>query len=368
MNRIPFCFAIIAGFAAAVLGTAAASAGEWQELSQDNQSWDQCSHEFVGSIERGDLVNYLNEAYQREEYVRRLCLNSPGGSLSEVLDVVEAFSFSTRVRSGEECSSACAILFMFGISPGANSLFPDRILEPGAKLGFHSPFITSGQASKVGSSDAFRVAIQISKLLADRSYTTITVDGPAVPPELLALVLGTPADQMRYIDRIGELQLLNIETDWSRDKDVRVENSRESVITVLKRICVTSYALTFRRALTKQGYAFDDLVEWVSKTLRDDEIDVHTLHHVPVDGDFPGRYESMMTGPFHHPHWNSAGAAMYCNPTLAYQADGERIRVEDSYVDFDLIQGRDLSTIAGSTQTYKEVTAGLVPLDTVYAE
>lgn len=358
----------ILGFVMAALVNAPSDAGEWQKLPQDNQSWDQCSHVFSGRIERGDLVDYLNDAYQREEYVRRLCLNSPGGSLSEVLDVVEEFSFSTRVRTGEECSSACAILFMFGLSPGANSLFPDRILEPGAKLGFHSPFITSGQASKVGSTDAFRVAIQISKLLADRSYTTITVDGPAVPPELLALVLGTPADQMRYIDRLGELQLLNIETDWSRDTNVRVENTREGVIAVLNRICVTSYALTFRRALTKQGYAFDDLVEWVNTTLQDGEIDVHALNHVPVDGDYPGRYEGMMTGPFSHPHWNSAGAAMYCQPTLAYEADGEQLHVVDSYVDFELIQGRDLSTIADPTQSYKEVTAGLIPLDTIYAE
>lgn len=360
-KRLFVCIAVL-------LLTIPAYAGEWKELDYDG-SWNKCSHEFSGKINRGDMIDYLMDLESRKEGVWRLCLNSTGGSLEEVLEVVKNYSFSTRVKSGDECSSACAVLFMFGLSFGANSPRPDRVLEPGARLGFHSPFITIDRKVRVGAKDAFKVAIEISKLLADRSYTTITYDGPAVPPELLALMLGTPADQMYYVNRVGELQLLSIETTWSDGgKTVRVNNSREDIIKVLTRICVSSFALTFRRSLTEDGYSFDDLLDWIRSN--SSEIEVHHLNHVPVEGDLAGRYEGLLTGPFSHPHWNSAGAQMYCQPTIAYKPSGDKLDVTDSYVDFDLLFSRneDMSTIPAPTEAYKEVVGGLIPLDTIYAE
>ncbi|MEX0343946.1 MAG: hypothetical protein AB3N20_03420 [Rhizobiaceae bacterium] len=369
MIRLQPLFKFVFCLALSSIAFSPAKAGEWTELPFDG-AWRECSHLFSGKIERGDLVNYLQELSERQEGVFRLCLNSPGGSLSEVLEVAKEFSFRTRVRSGDRCESACAILFMFGLGFGANSPFPDRMMDPGAKLGFHSPFIAG--KTRVGATAAFKVAIEISKLLADRSYTTITTEGPAVPPELLSLVLGTPADQMRYVETIGELQLLSIEPTRSPYENVVIRKSKKSLIATMKRICASSYALTFRRSLTEEGYSFDDLVKWVETMLQENDdfanMEVHRIKHIAVEGDRPGRYEGMLTGPFNHPHWNSAGAQLYCQPTLAFQPEGNRIRITDFYVNFDFAGGSDLSRIAEHTQTYKEVTAGLLPIDTVYSD
>lgn len=78
------------------------------------------------------------------------------------------FYFGTRIRGRDECLSSCAILFMFGQAFGANSPYPSRQMAPGAWLGFHSPFIRDG-ASSASDAEVFRVALQVAKLLADRS-------------------------------------------------------------------------------------------------------------------------------------------------------------------------------------------------------
>jgi hypothetical protein len=72
-----------------------------------------------------DLANVL----ARNPSIRRLELDSPGGYMSEGLAaaaLVTKYSLSTSVR--HRCASACALVFISG---------RERVLAPGAKLGFH---------------------------------------------------------------------------------------------------------------------------------------------------------------------------------------------------------------------------------------
>lgn len=241
--------------------------GDWISLERKDE-FNGCNYAFMGEIKKGDLLSLLNDQEFVSGYRSTICLNSPGGSLGEVYDFIRraeegGLGFATRVRSEDQCLSACAILFMFGQSYGANSPIPDRFMEPGARLGFHSPFIPGTLSSQVEGGEAFRIALDVAKLLVDRSYTAITIEGAALPSEIVALILGTPGDKMRIVDAIGELKLLNIRTiDY--ENGILVPFTREGILSLLQRVCASSYALTFRQYIVKDGYSFDEIVDYVN--------------------------------------------------------------------------------------------------------
>lgn len=353
-----------------------AFAGEWTKLDQGENWSENCNYSFRGKIERGDLVRIFDDQDWLDGYRHRVCLDSPGGALNEVLaflkrvdalDRADGFVFATRVRSGQECLSSCAILFMFGQSYGANSPFPDRTMEPGARLGFHSPFVDGKKLSRVDAGQAFQVALEVSKLLVDRSYTSINVQGPALPPELVALVLATPANKMHYVNLIGEMQLLNIGMSKSPEAGVLFAYTQDNIVYLMKRICVSSYALTFRHALMRNGYAFGDLVAYTKRQMQDEQaISLQQLKTFPANDFYPERIVGLLDGPFHHPHWYSAGAVMYCRVELQYERDGQNIRISDYNADFGLLSEIERSVIPDRSDRYREFSAGLLPIDTVY--
>ncbi len=374
--RCALVFATMITVVAISLSDTRAFAGEWAKLDQGDNWFENCNYSFRGKIERGNLVRVFDDPDWLAGYRHRICLDSPGGALNEVLAFLrridelnraDGFVFATRIRSGDECLSSCAILFMFGQSYGANSPFPDRTMEPGARLGFHSPFISGKKLARVDASQVFQVALEVSKLLVDRSYTTINTQGPALPPELVALVLATPSDQMHFVNSIGEMQLLNIEMTKSPEREAVLAYTQENIVFVMKRICVSSYALTFRHALTRDGYAFGDLVAHIEKQMQQEhEISLQQLKAFPASDYYPERIIGMLDGPFYHPHWNSAGAAMYCRAELQFERDGQNIRVSDYNVDFGLLTGIESTVIPDRSESYRELSAGLMPIDTVY--
>ncbi|HEX2256427.1 MAG TPA: hypothetical protein VHG92_06955 [Afifellaceae bacterium] len=85
---------------------------------------------FSGPIDDGDHSQFLaSVASVRPDLV---VLNSPGGSIAEALRIAERIrsaGLGTFVRAGQECSSACMVLFLSGQSKSA---------EPGALLGLHA--------------------------------------------------------------------------------------------------------------------------------------------------------------------------------------------------------------------------------------
>ena len=345
----------------------AAEAGEWTRLSNEQQD-NQCSTRFDGEIERGDLTRGWEEG-MLSAYNARVCLNSPGGSLKEVLDFLKEAdrreqSFATVVKSTDKCLSACAILFMFGKSWGANSPFPDRTLEPGARLGFHSPFLPQSILDQAKGSDLYDAAIAVSKLLADRSYKSETLQGPALPQELLSIILGTPADSMYYIKTLGEMNILNINaSNGILDGSVPylvTDTSESGLKKITSRICSSTYVLTFRSHFVTDQYRYADLVKSV-EALRDFN------YHFSYDKD-KGRFTAVLTGPFYEPGWYSAGAIMYCRATLQISEEGSQVYVKSFNVqlgNFNAVD-QDIAKIPDYDATFNEVESGLWPIETVY--
>ncbi len=349
-----------------------AQAGTWTPL-QPAEPGD-CAYLFEGMINKGDLTRAVDEDLL-DGFATRICLNSPGGSLGEVLaflqaseDGQNAFYFGTRVRSGEECLSSCAILFMFGQAFGANSPYPSRQLEPGARLGFHSPFIRDGANPSASDAEVFNVALQVAKLLADRSYKAVTAEGAALPQELLALVLGTPAAGMRYVDTLGEAKVMNIELRRDLESEAIFADRRDVIDHLLKQICISSHTLTYRNHMVDEGYDFADLV----KRATDPEYyaagtEIVARERVPAAGYSPERLRAALTGPgYFLPGWYSAGSMMYCRVELSLERAPGGFKVTGYHADFDFVNGADLSGVPPETATVNAMSGGLLPLDTRY--
>lgn len=350
---------------------AAAQAGDWQALDGDGRTT--CNLGFSGPIRNGDLMRGL-EAGMFTDYLNLVCLDSPGGSLGEVHRFLQAAEgnivFATRIRSGAGCLSSCAILFMFGQTFGANSPYPRREMEPGARLGFHSPFINDNVAVDVPDAEVFRVALDVAKLLADGSYKALTTAGPALPQELLALVLGTPSAGMRHVTSVTELRLLGVDLDPPPERAALFPDTRAELERLARQICVTSHTLTYRQHFVGEGYAFDDLVKRATDPiLLGSETIVEAAQMTPANGYQPETYMALVTGPFFQPGWYSAGSMQYCRVAIGREKVPGGVRVPTYDVEFGYLgqlDRRDRVPAQGQGHVVRGFRAGLLPIDTEY--
>ncbi|AZV79885.1 hypothetical protein EBB79_19705 [Parasedimentitalea marina] len=156
----------------------------------------------------------------------RICLDSPGGSLSEALkmadllysyDAVHGWSqetgwiskLGTAVPANAACESACAVFFLSGgIDTESDAgRMPNRVLHAKGRLGFHSASleVPDGNYNADSVNKAFKVALQSMSQLTDRQTVL------RLRPSLLARILATPPDQMHYLETVGEAVEWNIE-------------------------------------------------------------------------------------------------------------------------------------------------------------
>jgi hypothetical protein len=122
-----------------------------------------CTIELRGRIQEGDAAKLeslllsdefeggmptwlaLDASPQGEKIISHaLCLDSPGGDLSEALKIARTLDYPTVVRRDAQCLSACAFLFLSGSLTSSNSSggarIPFRVLDIEGQLGFHAPF------------------------------------------------------------------------------------------------------------------------------------------------------------------------------------------------------------------------------------
>ena len=105
-----------------------------------------------------------------------LCLNSPGGSFAEGLEIARYLretGVRTHVAAFDECLSACAIAFLGGTEKGfEDGLVTDqeRSIHAMARLGFHGPSlrVDDGSFSRAVVEEAFEVAIQATAQIFSR--------------------------------------------------------------------------------------------------------------------------------------------------------------------------------------------------------
>ncbi len=125
-----------------------------------------------GDIVPGDANNLL-EAIEEAERARvsnlTLSLNSNGGSFQEGLKMSKRLgkhTVRTVVKSGSVCRSACALVFLGGSQGVEAENEPDRMLEIGAQLGFHAPYLNKSTVT-VEIGDLTQKLFEESKILND---------------------------------------------------------------------------------------------------------------------------------------------------------------------------------------------------------
>ena len=169
-----------------------------------------------------------------------LCLDSPGGSLADALKIVESIDVATRIRAGEECLSACSIIFMsghFAFDEWMPILW--LVIEPGGTLGFHAPSLRSntehmtlGQVSEVFERTVATIGQIAGRMMAGKNSS---VDG-YFPASLFEIMLTTPSSEMFLIDTVDEAARwkIDVATNWNSSDFIKLD------IVDIARICESS--------------------------------------------------------------------------------------------------------------------------------
>ena len=117
----------------------------------------------TGMIAPGSAAAFASEVNARGEYIKTIALNSPGGSVSDALEMgrlIRAKGFATEVEKDKICVSSCPLVFVGGAkrSAGANAI-----------IGVHQVFAPDPKeaARHDTMSEAQRVSARCQRYLAD---------------------------------------------------------------------------------------------------------------------------------------------------------------------------------------------------------
>lgn len=122
----------------------------------------ECRVRIVGEITYGDAARLIaladHSIVQNGESTSDsvLCLDSPGGSVIEGLEMARFIlgkGVSTHIEDRAVCASICAIMFMMGNYQGGEVAGLSRSMHYRAKLGFHRPYLEADEARSYTSND-----------------------------------------------------------------------------------------------------------------------------------------------------------------------------------------------------------------------
>jgi hypothetical protein len=184
-----------------------------------------CDVVVAGEILKDDFEVFTHR-YDSSKF-GSVCLNSPGGSYLygiKIARFINEVRIKTRVRADEECYSACAIIFMAGITEVGDYEYRDRTLEPGGVIGFHAPYpiIPEGNFDAKQVEESFAAAMaQAGDLVGFSGSFDSNVDrapggeelSAILPRPLLAIMLQKRPNEMYVIKTIGDAILSGINID-----------------------------------------------------------------------------------------------------------------------------------------------------------
>lgn len=151
----------------------------------------------VGTIGPGTAKTFADEIAKRGSYVKTVVLHSPGGSVSDALEMgrlIRQKGFNTAVETGRYCASSCPLMFAGGI---------ERFAGDKAVLGVHQVFSVPqiGVAASDGSEMVQRVAAECQRYLREMG----------VDLEVWMRAMETPRDALYYFKQ-NELFSLKLAT------------------------------------------------------------------------------------------------------------------------------------------------------------
>lgn len=191
----------------------------------------ECSIQLSGVIEKGDaqeLERILDTHFTQEhgEYGEALCLDSPGGSLEEGVNIAGVLGrhyTATVVPAGATCLSACAVAFMGGNTAWYEFWYNARMMHSTATLGFHAPSleVPQGAYDQQTVEKAFNIAISAIGRIADElSITMHSSTVPQFPKSLFGAMLQHHGSDFVYVDTVELAATWDIRVLGARSKDM----------------------------------------------------------------------------------------------------------------------------------------------------
>jgi len=155
----------------------------------------------VGSLDPGSAARFATEVEARGEYVEKVSLDSPGGSLEDAMAIariVRDKGFATEVADGAICASSCPLVLAGGAS---------RSVGARAAVGLHQFYAVGRPDTKPeqAMADAQMTTARITRLLVELD----------VDPALWLHALDTPPRALYYLSA-EELQKYRLVTDGGR--------------------------------------------------------------------------------------------------------------------------------------------------------
>jgi hypothetical protein len=151
--------------------------------------------ELTGTIQPGAAARFDEEIGKVGEYVTRVRLDSPGGSVPDALAIgraIRARGYATLVEKGGFCASSCPLVFAGGVS---------RQAEDGATLGVHQVFSPgeTGETAASAMAGAQSTTARIQRYLAEMD----------VDPVLWTHAMETPPHRLYYLspDEMAAMRL-----------------------------------------------------------------------------------------------------------------------------------------------------------------
>jgi hypothetical protein len=151
----------------------------------------------TGTISPGTAKEFAAEVEKRGGYIKTVVLHSPGGSVTDALEMgrlIRKKNFSTQVEAGRYCASSCPLVFAGGI---------ERRAGDKATIGVHQVSALTREGSPVGGmADAQRVSAVCQKYLGEMG----------VDLQVWTHAMETPKEKL-YSFKKDELLKLKLATD-----------------------------------------------------------------------------------------------------------------------------------------------------------
>lgn len=145
-----------------------------------------------GTIVQGSAEALRTELESRGEYIKSVALNSPGGVVSQALEMgalIREKGYVTRLQAGAFCASSCPLIFASGTK---------RLAHQDAAIGVHQIY-TSGTSN---ASTAPAATQERSQAVSDAQTTTAAITRylkeMGADPALWINALETPPDRLYY--------------------------------------------------------------------------------------------------------------------------------------------------------------------------
>ena len=239
-----------------------------------------------GSVEVGDrekLVSAVEAIWSETSRSSdiTIILDSQGGSYHEAILIARYIAETwvrTRVRSGSECFSACAIIFLSGSynTESGKGIITSRTVEVGAKLGFHAPFIQIGGNGRYTSDtveEAFSAGVQAVLALSEISEIA-QIDG-----SLLNEIIKVGSDDFFLIETVDHFGR------WQIDIDNNFSAIEPSTINHLLNLCINAFAWQANTLI----YSYPGLLKFPYST---SSSELKEYFQTSWGGDFEGSHDN----------------------------------------------------------------------------